>query len=1005
MSKPVARLRALASSTLALAALTLSGEAAAAGDPTLDWWTIETPHFRVHYPSTVEPIAERVAMLAERVNERLTGPMGHTPSSATEIVITDDTDFANGSATALPYNTIRLYVTAPDDMSALNDYDDWYLELLTHEYTHILHIDNVSGLPAVLNAIIGKTFIPNQVQPRWIIEGLAVVEETAHTSGGRLRSTIFDMFMRADVLEDNIASLDQISSYPFRYPGGNAWYLYGSRFLGWISEVYGPNTLRAVAAEYGSNIIPWGINRSIRRATGRTYVDLYEGFKDHLRRRYAKQVREVERRGLREGTQITRHGIEVGYPRFVPANARKGAGDELVYFRGDGDARAGIYRIPLAAPRDGERTEELVARTNSPSVATFTPDGSLVFNSASIWNHVYWRDDLFQLPRGATSQQGDEPARRRLTEGLRATAPDVSPDGRRVVFTVNRLGTTFLEIADVAGDGSVQGRRDLVPSARFEQAYTPRFSPDGSSVAYSAWTAGGYRDIRVVDVKTGSFRAITRDRALDMQPAWSPDGATLYFTSDRSGVPNIYAYDLAKGALKQVTNARVGATQPAISADNKTLVYVGYTTKGFDLFTMPLDPARFLEAPPAPTDRPDPPADAPSPSMPLRRSRYNPLPTLAPHSYRLDLAPGKFGQNAVTISAFGGDVVGHHSLSAALVIDPSAPSPEGSLDYTYGRLPIDFSLRGFYAVNPRTGYRINDAQPVFAERTVGLTAAASYSLPQDFSRHSFGASYSVAAFRGELPVGPKLDPYSTITVDPASGAIGVVHLGYSYSNVEGSYRGAGASRGVSLSMGVDFADLTTGGDYTLRSFSASFNAYVPMPWPGHHTLALRTSGAVSAGSYPRGNRYYVGGYDLERVSLLDTITTGAFNGAVVLRGYEPSAYGGREFLLQAIEYRAPLFKPDHGLFTLPIYLQRVDASAFIDFGGAFNDLRLRDIKLFTNGYLLDSPDLHTSIGAELWLGTTLAYTISTQFRLGYAYGFSAGAVPGGQLYFIASSAF
>src|SRR4029079_6851786 len=124
------------------------------------------------------PIAERVARLAESVDARLTGPLGHSSSGITEIVLTDDTDFANGSATGLPYNTIRLYVTAPDDMSPLNDYDDWYLELVTHEYTHILHIDNLSAFPAFLNAIIGKTFAPNQVQPRWIIEGLAVVEET-----------------------------------------------------------------------------------------------------------------------------------------------------------------------------------------------------------------------------------------------------------------------------------------------------------------------------------------------------------------------------------------------------------------------------------------------------------------------------------------------------------------------------------------------------------------------------------------------------------------------------------------------------------------------------------------------------------------------------------------------------------------------------------------------------------------------------------------------------------
>ena len=305
MKSPLARLRALASSALALAALVASPRAAhAVDDPDLEWWTIETPHFQVHYPREVEPVASRVASLAERIHERLTGPLGYKPSSVTQIVLTDNTDSANGSATALPYNTIRLFVTAPDDMSPLGDYDDWYLELLTHEYTHILHIDNISGLPALLNAILGKTFVPNQVQPRWIIEGLAV-------------------------LEDNIAGLDQVSNYPYRWPGGNLWYLYGSSFLRWIADIYGADKMRAVSADYGANIIPWGINRSIRRATGRTYVELYEGFKDHIRRRYAQQARAVEQRGLREGVRLTHHGRDVGYPRFMPRRARSGDAEEI----------------------------------------------------------------------------------------------------------------------------------------------------------------------------------------------------------------------------------------------------------------------------------------------------------------------------------------------------------------------------------------------------------------------------------------------------------------------------------------------------------------------------------------------------------------------------------------------------------------------------------------------------------------------------------------------------
>ena len=103
-------------------------------------------------------------------------------------------------------------------MSVLGDHDDWLNALITHEHTHILHADNITGIPAIVNAVLGKSLAPNQAQPRWILEGLAVAMESEHTSGGRVRSTQVDMFLRADVLANNLASLDQISHPARRWP-------------------------------------------------------------------------------------------------------------------------------------------------------------------------------------------------------------------------------------------------------------------------------------------------------------------------------------------------------------------------------------------------------------------------------------------------------------------------------------------------------------------------------------------------------------------------------------------------------------------------------------------------------------------------------------------------------------------------------------------------------------------------------------------------------------------
>jgi hypothetical protein len=216
-------------------------------------------------------------------------------------------------------------------MSPLGDYDDWYLDLVTHEYTHILHTDNISGAASVINALLGKTLAPNQIQPRWVLEGLAVVKESEHSSAGRLRSSLFDMYIRADVVADNIAGLDQLSSGAQRWPQGNLYYLYGSRFLAWIGDVYGPNTMRAVSADYGGRLAPWAINRSIRRATGKTYEELFEGFQRLTCKRRVRRAgaREVERarpdaRARRSPTTATHRLLPALRPREQRASAARG---------------------------------------------------------------------------------------------------------------------------------------------------------------------------------------------------------------------------------------------------------------------------------------------------------------------------------------------------------------------------------------------------------------------------------------------------------------------------------------------------------------------------------------------------------------------------------------------------------------------------------------------------------------------------------------------------------
>lgn len=1002
------RWRTWAAGAAVSAALSLSpSEAHAIDDPTLVWWTYETKHFKVTYPHNLEPVAQRIATLAETIHDRITPAMGFSPSEKTEILITDNTDSANGSASPIPYNGIRLYVTAPDDISTLGDYDDWYLGLLTHEYAHILHTGNISGLASIANALIGKTLAPNSAQPRWIIEGLAVVFESDYSSGGRIRSALFDTWLRADVLEDNFAGIDQISSGAQRWPYGNLFYLYGSRFLRWITDIYGPDTMAAVSADYGASTIPFGINRAIRRVTGRTYEELYEAWHEHLRRHYKKQVEQADARGRREGVRITEHGREAMYPRFVPAALREEKDrEELFYFRDDFNQRTGLYRIALGDPtKAGDRDADLEVRTRSSSYAAFAPDGQILFSDTDYYRNIYARTDLFSVPADRESDDGNEPWRDRLTEGLRANYPDVSPDGRTVAFCVNSMGTTTLSIADRSATGELSNIRALVRGKPFDQAYTPRFSPDGRFLTYSAWSAGGYRDVRIVEMATGAVRDVTRDRSLDMQPVFSHDGKTLYFSSDRTGIFNVYAHDLATGEEKMVTNVAGAALAPTISEDGKTLVYMGYTHEGYDLFAMKLDPATFLPAPPAPEDRPEPfPEPAP---IKMEKSRYNPLETLRPRNYFLDIAPGNYSSTAITFTASGSDILGHHGVAAAIRFDPGAPEPLIDLDYSYGGLPVNLGASFRRQVVPRTrGFRVSGEDIPYDETLTSFSTSASVPILNPFVSQNLSLSYTGTLFHGTRQTPQKLDPFETVTVVPPEGFLSQFRLGYSLSATEGAVDVAGGTRrGFAMRLGLTVADPAFGSDATLYQVDASASAYLPMPWPGNQTIAMRAAVGISGGDRARGNTYFVGGYNLIDNTPLDTLVFGAYDGAFVLRGYDSGSFAGNEYFLSSIEYRAPIATPNWGPGSLPLFLRRIDAAAFADWGGAFDDFEFERTRFFFEDQFIWTPYLHTSVGLELWFALTVGHRLGIDLRVGYAYGFSDEAIENGQPYFLASGAF
>ena len=142
---------------------------------------------------------------------------------------------------------------------------------------------------------------------------------------------------------------------------------------------------------------------------------------------------------------------------------------------------------------------------------------------------------------------------------------DVSPDGEELVFTSNRdaqpANSTNSDLWIVPIDGSpdaIAAPKDITAANRASDN-SPRYSPDGRSIAYTRQRVPGYESDRIVlalyDRAAGTSRVLTE--GLD---AWvrtfrfTPDGKRILFTADVKGRTPIHALDLATGAISVVSS-------------------------------------------------------------------------------------------------------------------------------------------------------------------------------------------------------------------------------------------------------------------------------------------------------------------------------------------------------------------------------------------------------------------------------------------------------------------
>ena len=258
-------------------------------------------------------------------------------------------------------------------------------------------------------------------------------------------------------------------------------------------------------------------------------------------------------------TQFTnRPGVE-SFPSFDPQ------GREVAYAsRADGDWDIYVQRV------GGENARNLTGDTDKDDTQpAYSPDGA----------HIAFRSErqgggIFVM--GATGESA-----RRLTD--KGYHPAWSPDGARVAFcdqniadpSERRLEAGVVWVVEVA-----TGAKRQLTSKATGDAVQPAWSPTGARLAYWRMHRGGQRDIWTIPAAGGDPVQVTDDAALDWNPVWSPDGAFIYFASDRRGSMNLWrvrveeATGRVTGQPEPVTTPSTYAQHVSFSRDGRRAAYV-----------------------------------------------------------------------------------------------------------------------------------------------------------------------------------------------------------------------------------------------------------------------------------------------------------------------------------------------------------------------------------------------------------------------------------------------
>lgn len=156
-----------------------------------------------------------------------------------------------------------------------------------------------------------------------------------------------------------------------------------------------------------------------------------------------------------------------------------------------------------------------------------------------------------------------------LESHLPIMSPAWSPDGQWLAYVSFENKRSSIYVQQVSS-----GTRRLV-SGRVGINGAPAWSPDGRKLLVTLGGSAGTPNLYTLDLGTQQLTRLTDGPSIDTEGSFAADGQSVYFTSDRSGGPQVYRIGVEPGAKpRRVTFEGNYNARPRLSPDGTKLVMV-----------------------------------------------------------------------------------------------------------------------------------------------------------------------------------------------------------------------------------------------------------------------------------------------------------------------------------------------------------------------------------------------------------------------------------------------